>query len=383
MKRLFYLVLFILPVFIMPNASAADEIDQQCSPEAFISSQKIVAGSWQTFVAQKNRLSKIKVNVFRHNLEGDPAVVNLKVYTNPISSRSSQLIDGGSKSLNEAGEAALVFDFIDKEVVTGDSYKILLTTNSDVSWLKKDGGTCYRYGHAFANSKILDPIADYGFVTYGYNFIDNPPVSATDNDEDEINNEVIAEKNTDLSSEDKNSELSGLTDSTGTEQDVKQFTETSNITSDIEPPTALLALDTPNDNGGSITLSWEKSTTDGVDGYMVFRQFEETGDIYLIGETDKNNTKFIDKKAKTGQTYYYFIRAKKGDFQSVNSDKAEALSVDNTLKNSINQNTTVKNKNINNYLWFFVSGGVLLVAGVIFLIVKWRKRVKEKLTSKV
>jgi len=81
------------------------------------------------------------------------------------------------------------------------------------------------------------------------------------------------------------------------------------------PPTEVRALDTPNDEGRSITITWKKSADDGagendVIGYDILRSTTRRLGHERIGSTAGGFTSFEDTTAQNGITYYYTVNAK-------------------------------------------------------------------------
>jgi hypothetical protein len=71
----------------------------------------------------------------------------------------------------------------------------------------------------------------------------------------------------------------------------------------------LTASDTPNDEGTSITLTWDASKEPGdLELYQVFRS-EGAAEFKLIGEIARGNGSFVDENAHEGVAYRYFLRA--------------------------------------------------------------------------
>ena len=74
-------------------------------------------------------------------------------------------------------------------------------------------------------------------------------------------------------------------------------------------PTALIALDTPADQGGSIDLSWAPATDRvGVTGYRVYRVTSYYGD-WGTPTTLGDVTAYTDTTASTGKRYLYAVTA--------------------------------------------------------------------------
>ncbi|MGQ9603285.1 MAG: DUF6754 domain-containing protein [bacterium] len=69
------------------------------------------------------------------------------------------------------------------------------------------------------------------------------------------------------------------------------------------------AYDTPNDNGGSITIEWKLAELEGlqIERYEIFRSTDLEGDFLKVGET--TSRVFVDTKAHDDSTYYYRIVA--------------------------------------------------------------------------
>lgn len=373
------IAILVLSILILPvkSAKAADSLDRSCDTSDSFTTTKIGSGSWQTFTPSQNRLSKITVHVFRHELDVPAPSVTLKVYTNSF--HVGLLTDAGSKSIADAGGAGvtLTYDFADKEVTPGESYRIALTTNGDVSWLNKTG-TCYRAGDAYSASKIIDPRLDYGFATYGYMVEDNPPVSALDLDEDVDKPAETGSQPTETPTDQTDITDQTTAATTQTNILVDQTALTTNITDAIKPPTNLKAIDTPKDKGGSITLTWEKSVTEGVSGYTIFRQFDAMGDIYKIGELKSDNLSFKDRKATTDQEFFYFVRATKGDQQSNDSNKVSATAIANTATLATEPST----KKMDFTLWYIIGGfSVAIIATIVLIIyLKLKKKKQENNT---
>ena len=95
------------------------------------------------------------------------------------------------------------------------------------------------------------------------------------------------------------------------------------------PPRAvrdLLAVDTPDDQGGSITVTWQLSLDDGagannVTEYIILRRRGEDGSFAEVGRVDAGTTRFVDETVTDGRTYYYLVRTSDG---SLTSDSAVA-----------------------------------------------------------
>lgn len=81
------------------------------------------------------------------------------------------------------------------------------------------------------------------------------------------------------------------------------------------PPTGVEAFDTPNDEGGSLTVSWELSLDDTSGSpfflkYEIYRAEEMGGEYAQVGSAWKGETSDTDGEGiEDGKPYYYFVRA--------------------------------------------------------------------------
>lgn len=83
----------------------------------------------------------------------------------------------------------------------------------------------------------------------------------------------------------------------------------------------LKVKDTPNDGGGSLTLSWKPSPIDkekigDMDGYEIFRATRADTTLKLIAQVGDNTTSFTDIGLDNKEEYIYAIRAKNTPFYS-------------------------------------------------------------------
>jgi len=86
---------------------------------------------------------------------------------------------------------------------------------------------------------------------------------------------------------------------------------------EVSPPTNLEAIDTPNDAGRSITLSWQKSADDGagknnVVAYKILRATHPGIGFAIIDSVAKGTEFYTDKSVEDGIDYYYVVQASDG-----------------------------------------------------------------------
>lgn len=81
------------------------------------------------------------------------------------------------------------------------------------------------------------------------------------------------------------------------------------------PPTGVSAFDTPNDEGGSLTINWELSPDDTA-GSSTFLKYEirraeaRDGEYVAVGTAWQGKTQHTDGEGvENGKKYYYFVRA--------------------------------------------------------------------------
>ncbi len=97
------------------------------------------------------------------------------------------------------------------------------------------------------------------------------------------------------------------------------------------PPTNLVAVDTPFDGGGSLTLSWQVSGDDGagnndVAGYNIYKSTFSGGFVYLA-HVLKGVTTYIDNACPVYTTFYYTVTALDAVSESDFSNVAWAFSL--------------------------------------------------------
>ena len=81
----------------------------------------------------------------------------------------------------------------------------------------------------------------------------------------------------------------------------------------VTPPKNVEAIDTPNDDGKSITVSWEKSPDDGagaesVTGYKVLRKSPD-GEFEEVAPIPAGTTLYVDEGTERGVAYSYIVQA--------------------------------------------------------------------------
>lgn len=78
----------------------------------------------------------------------------------------------------------------------------------------------------------------------------------------------------------------------------------------LSPPLNVTAVDTPNDDGSSITIKWDAAAEDsGISGYQILRQIAD-GELETIGDLlPAGTTTYADSSIEKGNLYTYIVRA--------------------------------------------------------------------------
>jgi hypothetical protein len=306
-----FLISFLVVVFVFSQApaifSANDEIDQYCS------------GPWsgwtkiyghndisQTFVPEHNRLTRMML-VLRGD-GGGTVYIRLQ--------KNATTIATASVSEPNGDETFVYADFDDVNLVVGDSYRIkLTTTDTEVGWYHSVGSGCCDSGSAYLDGTEKD--YDWGFSTWGWTYtfpVEDPPEESGDQpaqeeDSSNIKNDYIEDQE-------------GVTAGTGEEP-------SDLISTALNPPSNLTAVDLGDDQGGVIKLTWQKPDNNKIDGYLIFRSTDQDEGYKNIAKTEEDIVNFLDKEAVTNTSYYYLLRSYRNGKQSPDSNKVKATSIDN------------------------------------------------------
>lgn len=96
--------------------------------------------------------------------------------------------------------------------------------------------------------------------------------------------------------------------------------------SETTPPSNVKAVDTPNDDGSSITVTWDAAAEDsGIAGYKILRN-TDGGEFEEIGkQLEANETKYKDIEITKGKEHAYIVRALTETEASVDSLQTESV----------------------------------------------------------
>lgn len=90
----------------------------------------------------------------------------------------------------------------------------------------------------------------------------------------------------------------------------------------IAAPSNVRAVDHPNDNGGTIVITWTPSVNDTPDGgivtgYVIRRARSVNGPYEDVGRTAAHTVRYIDSSAESNTPFFYKVDAVAGDVSSV------------------------------------------------------------------
>jgi hypothetical protein len=82
----------------------------------------------------------------------------------------------------------------------------------------------------------------------------------------------------------------------------------------LAPPSAVKAIDNPNDDGGKLRISWKLSPDDEqLDGYRIERRARDSTQFIKVGFVGRHISAFTDDRADDQLQYHYRITAISGD----------------------------------------------------------------------
>ncbi len=96
------------------------------------------------------------------------------------------------------------------------------------------------------------------------------------------------------------------------------------------PATQVRAFDTPNDAGGSITITWKKSADDGqgendVVGYEILRSTASGSGYQKVASVLAGEEGYTDGTVEDNVAYYYVVRAVDGQFSTDSVETGPAM----------------------------------------------------------
>lgn len=320
-------------LLIPPKAVFAEEqLDQQCSlsPDETVPLNFMTA--YQTFIPTLDRLTKVSIYA------GGPA----GAFTVAVQTNAGATLVSSDLSIN--GSSWYDFAFSAQEVTPGAIYRVVVSSNAmnNNTWANSHSAGCNANGQAYLNGGTYG--ADWLFKSYGYN-----------------------QSSGDVTPQTEDSSNTGGT----------QITD-SNISAAIKSPTELKAEYTTVADKKGAKLTWKKSTTDDIDGYILFRSETQGKGYTKVGTVTKDKLEYFDETVTAGKTYYYIVRAYKGNLQSANSTEA-TLTVPAATKTAqpVTPDTVdtgiFHNLEMTPLTWV-LSGLVVVLTGVFILLTLRRKK---------
>ena len=94
----------------------------------------------------------------------------------------------------------------------------------------------------------------------------------------------------------------------------------------LSPPSNVTAVDTPNDDGSSVTIKWDAAPENsGISGYQILRRIaggglEEIGGMLPVGATT-----YVDSTIEKGNAYAYIVRAVSDTEATVDSQETSPV----------------------------------------------------------
>lgn len=90
----------------------------------------------------------------------------------------------------------------------------------------------------------------------------------------------------------------------------------------LSPPSNVTAVDTPNDDGSSVTVKWDAAPEDsGISGYQILRRIAGGGLEEIGGLLPAGATTYVDASIEKGNAYAYIVRAVSDTEATVDSNE--------------------------------------------------------------
>lgn len=333
-------VLFLALSLPIPAHAETSVVDQSCDNAAIDSAEdawliRSHEPLYQTFTPTKTRLTEIQVAVEGGATVGNPITMSLSLV-------GSEVLISQVKNTTTALPEWLTYTFDPITLDTTKQYQIALTaTAGSPMWIA--AVQCYAGGTAFVDGN-LNATQDFGFVTKGYN-----PAPAP--------------------------------------------TPTPPAPVTIAKPTTITAEYLGQTEG--VKVDWSASSTADITGYYIYKSTSEKTGFTKVETVAKEVTEYIDIWMVEEVTYYYQVKAYKGNVMSVASPTASVKipifvveeeeepvldsDIATTQEEGDEQVTETKSTFIESISSYLIGGAFLLlaiIAIVIFLVTR-KKSPKE------
>ena len=231
-----------------------------------------------------------------------------------------------------------------------------------VSWVYGDT-SCYSFygsGNAMYGESHYyhDFNADFGFAEYGYDATDTAAIPEDDTDKTK---DAVAEKEYIYGVE-----RSGPASS-------------KYINANIKAPTSVKAVSQKQEDKSAVKITWEKSATKDVDGYIVFRKTKGK-DYKSIIQVKNDAASYLDSEVDVGQSYTYMLRAYKEKYESPNSNEAK-IEVKNQAKISPVDIDEMSYTDPIMIVFYIIAGCSILICILFYIKSKNRPKNEQKQTN--
>ncbi len=138
----------------------------------------------------------------------------------------------------------------------------------------------------------------------------------------------------------------------------------------IMPPANISATDTPNDDGSSITLSWDLSPTDDrLSQYIILRKVRDSNKFEEIGQVSNGKSKYVDENELIRNTEYIY---------KINAVGKNGEKVDSTESNTVKPIAQWFNKK-----YKYIAVAVAIFSGIMIYCIYTARRGKEFFVRKI
>jgi len=339
--KLFLILVFALGYFPLQALAVDDHLDKSCSSHTDL----IPLGGgivYQTFTAGYDRISR-----YGFYLAGT-GNIDLGIRR----AGDDWLLVQRTIDINE--ERFFTMEIVDPiEVTVGDSYEIFAraSTPDQIAGFNSDSG-CFAGSNA--NTNGFDSTSDLHFAVYGYNQAELDATPTPTQEPISDNSNTVSDQTNGNSTESVGSAPS--------ENPVVSIEKVTDVKGVFETETQ------------AVKITWKKSATEDIDGYKIFRSENNRTGFKQAGKTAKTELEYLDKNIASDKTYYYFVRAYKGNAESYSSQTITVKVPKFQAKTAVSATATpqsVQKGWFQNNLPYTIPGLILLVAGLAFIFWKF------------
>lgn len=361
MKK-FFLSFFVglLAIFNFQVAFAGPSIDQQHTEgtgSLAISTGQIMA---QRFQPTMSGLSKVEIELTNVGTSQKVSVA-IKEYINNVLQEANLAEVKDQTAINGWN----TFDFEDIDVTIEGAYGIFVTASYGPQWKYKGGPSVYTRGYAiWQDEHKVD--WDFNFKTWGTDpveMVDGTPTSTP----------VTPQPKTTASTQPSS------TDTTSTAKAPAATTSSA-----IKAPSELVLVNNPLDGEPAIKATWTPSSSTDIEGYKIFRSEDEKENFEAIGSVEKTILEFVDRSVEAEKTYFYFVRAYKGELESASTDTVSIKAETVTAQDLSEATKSTEEANSSSGFDWKIFVLVIILLGLIGFLVYYELKIKpKKITNKI